>query len=145
MENKNINQLLKALSYYGTSGIAGKNNNNTILNFFKNSKNAWVNNDEIAWCAAFVNSVLYECGLPQTAKLNARSFLDFGIETLEPVFGDIVVLWRDSKNGVLGHVGFFIKKVDNKIYILGGNQDNQVNIKAFDEKYLLSYRSVIIN
>lgn len=139
-----MDQFLKALSYYGESGIPGEKNNNIILKFFAEAKNSWVKNDEVSWCAAFVNAVLYECGLPQTAKLNARSFLDLGVETLEPEIGDIVVLWRGQKNGVFGHVGFFVKEKDGLIYILGGNQNNQVNIKPFSKTQLLSYRKIII-
>lgn len=145
MDSKNFPQLLQALSYFGERGIIGLKNNPQILNFFKKSKNGWVNDDETPWCAAFVNAVLHECALPTTDKLNARSFLDLGVETKTAVMGDLVVLWRISENSPFGHVGFFIREKDNMIYILGGNQNNQVNIQAFPKSRLLSYRSLIIN
>ncbi len=144
MENKNWEQIKRALAYYSTASILGKESNPIILNFYKESLNPQIKNDDVAWCAAFVNAILHECGLPQTGKLNARSFLELGQETSEPVLGDIVILWRIAKDSVYGHVGFFIKKHDNLIYILGGNQDNEVKIKGYDEKFLLGYRTMII-
>ena len=144
MEIKNFKQVATALNYYSESSIIGEKNNPVILNFYKKSLNPQIKNDDVAWCAAFVNAILHECGLPQTGKLNARSFLELGQETSEPVLGDIVILWRIAKDSVYGHVGFFIKKHDNLIYILGGNQDNEVKIKGYDEKFLLGYRTMII-
>lgn len=145
MEIKNFKQVATALNYYSESSIIGEKNNPVILNFYKESLNPQIKNDDVAWCAAFVNAILHECGLPQTGKLNARSFLELGQETSEPVLGDIVILWRIAKDSVYGHVGFFVKKHDNLIYILGGNQDNEVKIKGYDEKFLLGYRTIIIN
>lgn len=144
MEIKNFKQVATALNYYSESSIIGEKNNPVILNFYKESLNPQIKNDDVAWCAAFVNAILHECGLPQTGKLNARSFLELGQETSEPVLGDIVILWRIAKDSVYGHVGFFVKKHDNLIYILGGNQDNEVKIKGYDEKFLLEYRTMII-
>jgi uncharacterized protein (TIGR02594 family) len=141
---KNWKQIERALAYYSEASILGQKNNPVIVQFFKNSLNPQIKNDDVAWCAAFVNSILYECKLPQTGKLNARSFLNLGVKVDQPVLGDIVVLWRISKDGPWGHVGFFIREEDDLIYILGGNQDNEVNIKAYNRKYLLEYRSIII-
>lgn len=144
MNNKNALQLLVALSFYGERAIIGEKNNNKIVEMFKKSKNAWVKNDEVAWCAAFVNSVLETCALPQTGKLNARSFLELGQKTNQPIIGDLAVFWRNSPQSVFGHVGFFIKELNNKIYVLGGNQDNEINIKAYPKDQLLEYRTLII-
>lgn len=143
--SKNIQQIEKALSYYGERGIEGNESNPIILDYYKKSKNGWVTNDDVPWCAAFVNAILAECELPVTNKLNARSFLEIGQKTNEPVLGDIVVLWRGSKESWAGHVGFFIRETEEEIFILGGNQDNSVSIKAFPKYRLLEYRSLIIN
>lgn len=145
MDTKNIMQIMVALSYYGEKAIPGLSNNKAILAMFEKAKNGWVDKDEIAWCAAFVNAVLNDCNLPQTGKLNARSFLELGQETKSPVLGDIVVLWRVSPDSPFGHVGFFIREYNDKILILGGNQNNEVNIKAFPKSQILQYREIIIN
>ena len=83
------------------------------------------------------------CDAPYTGKLNARSWLDIGMETNNPQPGDVVVLWRESKNSWKGHVGFYINRVDDEIFILGGNQDNQVKISGYPSSRLLGYRVVV--
>lgn len=98
--------------------------------------------DDTAWCAAFVGSMLKRCGLPHTHKLTARSYLDWGqpvdITKAEP--GDVVVLWRGSPSGWQGHVGFFDRQSDGNVYLLGGNQKDQVNITGYSLDRVLSVR-----
>jgi uncharacterized protein (TIGR02594 family) len=95
-----------------------------------------------AWCAGFVNAVLKQAGSTGTGKTNARSFLDWGYETRHPKRGDIVVLWRGSRDAWTGHVGFYSGvDADGNVLILGGNQDNQVSVEAFDKNRVLSFRS----
>lgn len=129
-----------ALVEYGLKEIVGSKHNAKILQFFKDIGHKWVQDDETAWCAAFANWCLKQSGLPHTGKLNARSFLDYGQPTKNPVLGDVVVLWRISRNSVFGHVGFFINETETGINILGGNQSNQVNIQTFPKTQLLGYR-----
>ncbi len=132
-----------AFSQYGEWEWKGKADNPEIIKYFdeigfdgKSLK------DETAWCSAFSNWVMKTSGKPYTGKLNARSWLDIGTHTQNPRFGDIVVLWRGSKDSWMGHVGFFIREKSGWIYILGGNQGNQVNIKAYPKKRLLQYRKI---
>lgn len=98
--------------------------------------------DETAWCAAFVGAMLKRCGLPHTGKLTARSYLDWGkpvdLSKAEP--GDIVVLWRGSPTSWQGHVGFFDRKADGNVYLLGGNQRDQVNVSGYSIDRVLSVR-----
>lgn len=129
-----------ALIEYGLKEIVGVKHNAKILQFFKDIGHKWVKDDETAWCAAFANWCLKQQGLPHTGKLNARSFLDYGQPTKNPVLGDVVVLWRISRDSVFGHVGFFINETETGINILGGNQANQVNIQTFPKTQLLGYR-----
>lgn len=131
-----------ALSLHGEKEISGSNHNPKIIEFFKKVNNAWVTNDETAWCASFVGYCLEEAGLTSTKKLNARSYLEWGKETKTPKVGDIVVLWRGSKTGWEGHVGFFIREDNGYIHILGGNQSNEVNISKYSKEQLLGYREV---
>lgn len=145
MSNKNFNHIALALSYYGEKAISGLENNPVIVDFYKLAKNGYITNDEVPWCAAFVNAILQANNLPQSGKLNARSLLEIGVPTDRPALGDLVILWRGSKDGIFGHAGFFIREVGDFIYILGGNQDNAVNIRPFLKDRLLGYRSVIID
>lgn len=131
-----------ALSLYGLKEIKGSVHNPKILEFFKAANNSWVKDDETAWCAAFMAYCLEEAGFDSTNKLNARSYLSWGVETKTPKIGDIVVFWRDSINGWQGHVGFYIGETDTTIKTLGGNQSDMVNISEYPKAQLLGYRLV---
>ena len=130
-----------ACNEYGVKGIPGASNNQRILTYFRAAGFKWVKDDETAWCAAFVNWCFWKAGLKVPGTLAARSFLTVGKSTLVPKMGDLVVLWRGTKNGELGHVGFFIREEKDGIYILGGNQSNEVNIQFFSKAQLLGYRT----
>lgn len=98
--------------------------------------------DETAWCAAFVGAMLKRCGLPHTGKLTARSYLDWGkpVDLAKAEPGDIVVLWRGSPNSWQGHVGFYDRQADGNVYLLGGNQRDQVNVSGYSIDRVLSVR-----
>ena len=100
------------------------------------------------WCAAFVNAVLAETGLPGSDEyaehpLLARSFLDWGVEVDEPESGDVVVFKRGNASWK-GHVGFFVTSTYHNgqeyYLVLGGNQDNSVNFSAYPVRKLLAVR-----
>ena len=132
----------KAISQYGIKEIVGKEHNPEVLKYFKDIGHSWVKNDETAWCSAFANWVCQETGKNHSGKLNARSWLNIGVKTDAPELGDIVVLWRSSPQSWKGHVGFFIRETKSWIYILGGNQNNQVKISAYPKSRLLEYRKL---
>jgi uncharacterized protein (TIGR02594 family) len=96
--------------------------------------------DEIPWCAAFVNWVLLEAGISGTGKGLARDFLPWSIEATDPKMGDVVVLKR-GKKAWQGHVGFLMDKYGDSVYILGGNQKNRVGINTYPTKDILSIRN----
>lgn len=131
-----------ALGEYGNHSIKGIFNNAQVVKYFQEIGQKWVTNDDTAWCAAFTNWCLVKARKMQTGSLAARSFLTYGAPTSTPKLGDIVVLWRIDKSGPYGHVGFFISKTKDKVYILGGNQNDEVDITAFDISRVLSYRQV---
>ncbi len=132
-----------AKTQLGIKEILGKTDNPEILKYFKiMGVSESVLKDETAWCSAFVNWIAISCGLPHSGKLDARSWLHVGTPTAHPKEGDVVVLWRESPNSWKGHVGFFIKATKDHIYILGGNQDNQVCIKPYPKSRLLSYQKL---
>lgn len=116
--------------------------NPKVLKYFADVGHDWVKNDETAWCAAFLGSKLKEAGLPHTGKLNARSYLDWGqpveIGAAEP--GDVVILWRGSPDSWKGHVAFFVRFEGEDVILLGGNQNNQVNERAYPADRILGVR-----
>jgi uncharacterized protein (TIGR02594 family) len=141
----NTNIIQTALTQIGVKEIVGKRDNPEVLKYFDilgfdGSKLK----DETSWCSAFVNWVAITAGYEFSNKLTARSWTKVGIQTEKPEIGDIVVFWRKSPNSWKGHVGFFIKEVNGWIYVLGGNQSNQVKISAYPKKRLLEYRKLSI-
>lgn len=133
---------LRASEFYGLKEIPGEENNPQILQFFKDIGKNWVQADETAWCAAFISWIALECGCERSGQLTARSWLNIGMKTSKPQLGNIVVLWRESINSWKGHVGLYINEDEKYIYCLGGNQNNQVNIKPYSKKQLLEYRTL---
>ena len=127
-------------SEYGTQEIAGDQHNPEVLKYFIGIGHEWVTTDETAWCSAFANWCCKGAGLEYSGKLNARSWLDVGENVQEPQPLDIVVLWRDKKDSWKGHVGFFIRETSKYIYVLGGNQRNQVCIMRYSKNKLLAYK-----
>jgi uncharacterized protein (TIGR02594 family) len=93
----------------------------------------------VAWCAAFVNSVLASNGLPGTGSLSARSFLGYGDATDKPTKGDIVVSKRGT--GAQGHVGFY-EGTDAKgnVRVLGGNTGDKVGTQTVNRADVLGFR-----
>lgn len=132
-----------ARTYIGVQEIPGKKHNPTIVGWLRRLA-TWINDDETAWCSAFVDHCARETGREHTGKLNARSWLDVG----EPVPlsqarpGDVVIFWRGSRDSWTGHVAF-LEHVNFKrglIYVLGGNQGNEVNVSGYPRERLLGIR-----
>lgn len=129
-----------ALSQYGLKEIPGEKDNPVIINFFAEIGHTWVQDDETAWCSAFINWCALKAGLKKSGKLNARSWLDFGDEITTPIPGDVVIFWRESPESWKGHVGLFVAERGKYIYCLGGNQKNMVRISGYNKAQLLGFR-----
>ncbi len=87
-------------------------------------------NDKVFWCAAFVNYCLeisgYEGGNPRN-ELAVENWngtwakWEAGVQVSRPTYGAIVTLGDD-------HIGIVVGMKGKEILILGGNQDNAVNV-----------------
>lgn len=123
---------------------AGATNNLTILQFAKDCGFTNYTNDSIAWCALFVNWVLWKCGCERSKSLLARDFLKVTGAVPTPEVGDVMVFWRDKPDSIFGHVAFFInEKVVNgvRVYrVLGGNQGDEIKIIDYPADRLLGIR-----
>lgn len=130
-----------AQSYIGTTEGPGLEDNPAVMAMYASVGHDWVEHDSVAWCAAFVGHCLEKAGLRSTRRLNARSYLDWGIpvDLADAQPGDIVVLSRGSKSWQ-GHVGFFVKTAGAMIEVLGGNQSDAVNIRRYAKSRLLGVR-----
>ena len=130
-----------AKSKLGTKEIPGPIHNEDIIEFHATTT-LKATTDEISWCSSFVNWCVTKAGARGTNSAAARSWLNWGVVTKEPLEGDIVIFSR-GKNPSSGHVGFFVKKEAGLIHVLGGNQSDQVKISKYKEADLLGYRRYV--
>jgi uncharacterized protein (TIGR02594 family) len=84
------------------------------------------------WCAIFANAMLESSGSPGTHSPSSQSFrTDPGfVQILAPALGCIVVFWRISKASGQGHVGFYRGEDSTRVWTLGGNENDMVQIEA---------------
>lgn len=132
--------MMEALREYGTKELTGPEHNPEVLKYFAECGFDTVKDDETSWCSAFMCWCHLKAGLSHTKSLAARSWLGWGERVTEPKLGDIVVFWRVEPRGWQGHVGFFVRKDEGRIWVLGGNQGNQVCIEDYSATQLLGYR-----
>lgn len=130
------------LGEYGVTEIKGKAHNQRVLHYFKVAGHKWVKDDETAWCSAYMNYVCMTAGVEATGKLNARSWLNVGVEVDRPEPGNAVIFWRESESSWKGHIGIYIRETETHVYVLGGNQNNQVKISAYPKYRVLGYRQL---
>lgn len=121
--------LKNATEEIGTHEIAGSQHNMQVIKY--HAVSGGFATDEVPWCGSFVNWVLKKSGFTSTVASPARalSWLEFGISS-KPVIGAIAV--KSRKGG--GHVGFVVATEGKYVYIIGGNQSDEVNMR----KYLIS-------
>lgn len=122
----------------GQAEVPGGAHNQRIVGYAREIGASWVQDDETPWCAGFVGACLARAGLKQTGSMLARSYLKWGVEC-EPKPGAVVVLKR-GRDPASGHVGFLVERRAGKVFILGGNQGNQVSIAGYLEADVLGYR-----
>lgn len=143
-----------AQRFIGLKEGAGVTNNAMVLAMLQ-LDSTWVEDDQTAWCSAFVNFICHVLGLPRSRSLAARSWLLVGrsiaLTDAEPNF-DVVVLARGGGKqpgpDVLhapGHVGFFAARDDAKgtVTLLGGNQGDAVNLTPFPKARILGVRRLL--
>lgn len=131
-----------AHSYIGITEGPGPADNPVIIEMYSSVGQDWVEHDSVAWCAAFVGHCMERAGLRSTRKLNARSYLGWGVpvDIDDALPGDVVILSRGDPSGWQGHVGFFVRSTGPSIDILGGNQGDAVSIRRFSKTRLLGIR-----
>ena len=126
-----------AIAEKGVSEIKGGQHNRRIIEYHAATGLA-AKEDEVAWCASFVNWCLREAGLRGNNSARAKDFGTWGRGLETPRYGCIVHLHREPKgaDGRTGsssgnHVAFFISQTATDITLLGGNQGNRVRESSF--------------
>lgn len=140
---RNREALLKAAGEIGVKEIAGRDSNPTIEEYHRYStdRNDKAMTDDVPWCASFVCWVVEKVGMGSTNSKMARSFEGWGVSVLDdPLPGDIVTFYRNGRQSGLGHVGFFVKKQGGHVYVLGGNQSDEVNVTRYSTARMTDIR-----
>ncbi|KAJ8740042.1 TIGR02594 family protein [Aeromonas veronii] len=127
----------EARKFLGLREIKGSQHAQAILDMWKAIKRGGIKDDETPWCAAFVGACLERVGIQSTRFESAKSYLDWGTKLNAPVLGCVVVFTRTGG----GHVGFVVgKSPTGNLLVLGGNQDDAVNVREFPLSRNPSYR-----
>ena len=98
--------------------------------------------DDVPWCSSFVNWCVVKAGHEGTNSRAARSWLRWGVALEVPLYGCICVLWRGNPTGWKGHVGIYLGEDADSVFLLSGNQNNEVNISKYSKAKVLGYRSL---
>jgi uncharacterized protein (TIGR02594 family) len=131
--------LAAAWAEFGVREIPGKEDAAEILRYFRDAGDTSAESEATPWCAAFAGAMLKRSGFAGTGSLLARSYLKWGDTLDAPRLGAVTVLARgDDPNA--GHVGFFIGETADKLFLLGGNQNDAVTVAPFDKTRLLGFR-----
>lgn len=127
----------EARAQIGVREIKGPKNELKILAWWKAIKRGGIRDDETPWCAAFVGGCLEAVGITSSRFESARSYETWGSPLAAPIFGCVVVFTREGG----GHVGFVVgQDFAGRLLVLGGNQGDAVNIRAFDRSRATAYR-----
>ena len=137
--------------FIGIKEVAGTVNNPQVMAMLRLDA-TWPQNDEVAWCSAFVNYCAWLLRLPRSKNLAARSWLTVGrpisLEQAVPGF-DVVIQTRSGATrdpSVLqapGHVGWFGGLEASWVHILGGNQHNGVNVSPYKRAENIGVRRLV--
>lgn len=100
---------------------------------------AWWRDDETPWCGVFAAHCVQLAGYPTPKNwMRAKAWADYRPDAMlsRPAYGCIVVFGRVGG----GHVGFVVGRDPvGRLMVLGGNQGNQVSIRAFDPSRVMAY------
>lgn len=135
--------VLAAMQYYGAEAIPGGDSNPLVVGFFQEAGRRDVKNDDTPWCSAFLLAIARRMGLEINATLAASSWLSCGRDIASPAFGDVVVFDWTKIGGTGGHVGLVVAQYPGHLFVLGGNQDNRVEIAYFKDRCVAGFRRIL--
>lgn len=136
-----------AIQYLGVKEIPGSASNPVIIEMARSLGISDIyTNDDLSWCAVFINNLIKITGKPivdykkdRYNLLRAKYLLNWGepVELKDALLGDIVIIDRVGGGHVFILIGF--TKEGNLIGI-GGNQSNKVSFSEFDKDRVLGAR-----
>lgn len=136
--------LKEFIDIHGTAEQAGPGSNPTILAWAKAvGLEKFYRDDSTAWCGLAMAYVAGQAGwdnAPRGNALLARNWMHWGTLAKLPMLGDVLVFWRVAPRGSKGHVGIYVGEDAEAFHVLGGNQEDMVNIRRFSRGRLLEAR-----
>jgi uncharacterized protein (TIGR02594 family) len=134
------------LQYTGLREVPGAKSNPVILEMARAlGISSIYTNDDISWCAVFINHLIRITGKPPVDPkgdkynlMRARWLANWGepVPAGEEKLGDVLVFQRPGG----GHVGLYIAESATTFHVFGGNQNNAVNITEIAKSRLVSAR-----
>lgn len=132
--------LTLARAEIGVVEVPGPKSNPKIVQYAKESGSPWVADDAVPWCSSFVGAMLARAGFKGTNSMRARSWEVWGDRLDRPMLGAIGVKRRQGGQPWQGHVGFVVAANPSFVWLVGGNQNNAVNIAAFSRHQFTAFR-----
>lgn len=121
----------------GVKEIPGKGDSPVIQRWLRELK-AWWSDDATPWCGVAVAHWMASVGItPPRHWYRALAWSDWGVQLRRPALGAVVVFGRAGG----GHVGLVVgTDPAGRLLVLGGNQADAVNIRAFDPERVVAFR-----
>lgn len=132
-----------AESYIGLREVPGEQNNSIIMDFARilGVPTPTFPADSQEWCGMFMGVLAHANQVSKpTSYLYARSWLTVGMPVLNPIPGDVCVLWSGTKEGRDGHVALFRSWNETEVFLLGGNQVDAVREFFYPRERILGFR-----
>ena len=130
-----------AARFMSTKEIVGNVNNPQIMAFLHLDAQ-WPSGDEVPWCSAFTNYICWLLKVPRSKSLAARSWLNVGkpVTLAEAECGNDIVIFERPPNPAHGHVAFYSSQSDASVFVLGGNQNDTVNVTPYPSIRVIGVR-----
>jgi uncharacterized protein (TIGR02594 family) len=130
-----------AITQIGEREVAGTGTNPIIADYFT-ATSYRATSDEVPWCSAFACWCCESAGILSPRSASALAWINWNNSkgrresTSAPRRGDILVYARPEAGPTAGHVGFYASTENNGLWVLGGNQGNEVSIVLRKDKPL---------
>ncbi len=136
------NWITEARKMIGTLEAPKNADNPEVVRLFKDAGHPEVIHDETPWCAAFVGAILKRSGHQGTKSLWALDYENWGQKLNNVALGAIATKKRKNDRGevVGGHVFFVVGWDHDKVYALGGNQQDSVSILEYPRSVITAFR-----
>ena len=119
------------------SGLHEVRNNKTLSNWLR-SGSYLGNPANLPWCGDAVETCFARTLTDEPLPSNpfwARNWATFGKKLTAPAVGAVGVIgWKKG-----GHVGFVTNWNNTHVWLLGGNQQNAINIRRFPRKVFIAF------